>query len=394
MLLQSSRLTLLIFLSVLVITSCNNDSDPDPGPGLTGNSETYTLIVPGSPGGTSTIKFEERTDNSTVITIAMMGASGGHPVHIHANTASEGGGIVLDLAEVDAAGASVTEVTELNDATAITYTELVTFDGYVNVHNSASDLGTLIAQADIGQNALTGNAELYNLFEAKVAGISGEAIFFERINGETLVIVDLEGTTAGGDHPAHIHLNTAAEGGGIAINLSNVDGESGLSFTNISQKNDMSVITYSELTAYNGYINIHNSSSDLGTLIAQGDIGQNELTGTSVEYVLNEVNTQGVTGTITFAERESGFTLVTISISGTGLVGDHAAHIHENDVATTGGVLISLTNVDDTGSSLTSVSQMNDASPVTYTMMIGLNGYAQVHAAGGAPLTNGNIGSN
>ena len=510
--------TSLLIVSGLIITSCNNnDPQPGTGPELTGNSDTYTLFETGNSGILGTITFEERTDNSTLITIALTGAAGGHPAHIHANTAAEGGGIALDLTEVDALGASVTEVSDLNDGTVITYTELIDFDGYVNVHMSASDLGTLVAQGDIGQNELTGMSDNYDLFEADVAGVSGRVFFNERKNGETLVVVELDGTTAGGDHPAHIHantvidgggimvslnnvdggtgmsktnvtklddgtaiaysawadyngyvqvhnsptdlgtpiakgdigmneftgksamyslnaksnpgisgttkfeerrsgttlvsimltgtsmgdshpahihMNTAAEGGGIAIDLNAVDGETGISYTNVSEKNDMTAITYDDLIDFNGYINVHNSSMDLGTLVAQGDIGQNALTGTSVEYPLNEVNLQGVTGTITFAERENGFTLVTISISGTGVVGDHAAHIHQNDVATTGPVIISLTDVDASGSSLTSVSQMNDATSVTYSDMIGLDGYGQVHAIGGAPLTNGNIGSN
>ncbi len=516
---QSIKTAILFVLGALFITSCNNENNPvpDPAPELTGNSETYTLFEAGDSGASGTIKFEERTDNSTVITITFTGATGTHPAHIHTNTAVEGGGIAIDLSDVDASGASVTEVLKLNDGTTITYTELIDFDGYVNVHKSATELGVLVAQGDIGQNVLTGMSHNYELFEAKVTGISGTAKFNERKNGETLVVLELNGTSAGGDHPAHIHantiveggaimvslnnidgatgmsktnvtelndgtaiaysawadyngyvqvhnsetdlgtpiakgdigkneftgksemyalnaksnpdisglakfeerksgtalvtimlenttngnshpahihMNTAAEGGGIAMDLNAVDGETGISYTNISEKNDMTAITYDDLIDFNGYINIHNSTGDLGTLVGQGDIGQNELTGTFVEYALNEVNAQGVTGTITFAERVNGFTLVTISINGTGVIGDHAAHIHENDVDTTGPVLISLTNVDASGNSLTSVSQLNDASPVTYNEMTGLNGYAQVHASGGAALTNGNIGSN
>jgi hypothetical protein len=35
------------------------------------------------------------------------------------------------------------------------------------------------------------------------------------------------------------------------------------------------------LIAYNGYINFHKSATELNVLVAQGDIGQNELTGIS-----------------------------------------------------------------------------------------------------------------
>jgi len=53
------------------------------------------------------------------------------------------GGIVLDLANVNGTtGKSVKNVTQLNDATAITYDQLIVFNGYINVHLSAAALGT------------------------------------------------------------------------------------------------------------------------------------------------------------------------------------------------------------------------------------------------------------
>ncbi len=95
------------------------------------------------------------------------------------------------------------------------------------------------------------------------------------MNGTTLVTIQLTGTTAGGDHPSHIHNNSAAETGGIAIDLSNVDGDTGRSATQVAAKNDETAITYDELIVFDGYINVHLSSGNLGTLIAQGDIGSN-----------------------------------------------------------------------------------------------------------------------
>jgi hypothetical protein len=45
----------------------------------------------------------------------------------------------------------------------------------------------------------------------------------------------------------------------------------------------MAKITYQELLNFDGYINVHFASS-LATLVAQGDIGQNQLTGVSKVY--------------------------------------------------------------------------------------------------------------
>ena len=391
---QLTKLAMLLAITSFVITSCKKNEEPASGPSLTGKSETYTLYEAGDSGASGTIKFEERSDNSTVITIALTGANGDSPAHIHANTAAETGAIVLDLANVDATGASVTEVDKLNDGTAITYDELIQFDGYVNVHKSATELGVLVAQGDIGQNMLTGMTESYDLAEAKVAGISGKVTFKERKNGEALAELKLTGTSAGGDHPAHIHANTVVEGGSILLSLNNVDGATGMSLTNINQLDDGTAVTYSDLVNFNGYVQVHNSETDLGTPIARGDIGQNALTGNKKEYALNEVNMQGVSGTITFAERNNGTTLISIAISGSAVVGEHPAHIHNGSVTNPGGIAISLTKVDANGNSQTQVSKDDNDAAITYTDLIGYNGYAQVHNLDLTPLTNGNIGSN
>ncbi|HEY4653050.1 MAG TPA: hypothetical protein VIH22_00980, partial [Cyclobacteriaceae bacterium] len=139
----------------------------------------------------------------------------------------------------------------------------------------SGNLGTLIAQGDIGQNALTGDEVEYTLNSVSDPGISGAATFAKRKNGTTLITIALTGTTAGGDHPSHIHDNSAAMGGSISIDLNNVDGDTGKSATHVTEKNDATAITYDELINYNGYINVHLSSGNLGTLIAQGDIGSN-----------------------------------------------------------------------------------------------------------------------
>jgi len=105
--------------------------------------------------------------------------------------------------------------------------------------------------------------------------ISGTATFAQRNNGFTLITVQLEGTGEGGDHPSHIHENDAASGGGILISLSNVNGATGIGATSVTMLNDGTAITYDELIIFNGYINVHLSGMDLGTLVAQGDIGSN-----------------------------------------------------------------------------------------------------------------------
>ncbi len=392
------RILIIAILGVIAF-ACSSDDEGVPvqplPPMFTGNSEEYTLFSKSDPSISGNATFAERDDGVTVITIELDGTPdvGDHPAHIHGNTAAEGGGIIIDLTNVDGStGMSVTEVSSE------TYNNLIDFDGYINVHLSPNDLGTLVAQGDIGQNELTGTSEEYPINAKTDPNIFGTATFSERVNGETLVVVTLEGTDAAGDHPMHIHANTAAEGGGILVSLTNVNGETGVSATSVAALNDDTAITYAELIEFNGYINVHLSSDDLGTLIGQGDIGQNALTENSVEYPLNSKSNPNISGTATFSQRNNGSTLITVQLEGTSEGGDHPTHIHANDAATGGGILISLSNVNGaTGTGATSVSMLNDGTAITYDELIVFNGYINVHLSDmdlGTLIAQGDIGAN
>ena len=77
----------------------------------------------------------------------------------------------------------------------------------------------------------SGNTVVYQLGSKDVDGIFGKATFVENTDASVTVVLDIEGTPSDGLHPAHIHFNTAAEGGDIALTFTPVDGNSGLSAT-------------------------------------------------------------------------------------------------------------------------------------------------------------------
>ena len=55
--------------------------------------------------------------------------------------------------EVDGTtGMSMTNIVALDDETAITYEQLLEFNGYINVHLSMAELATVVAQGNIGVN--------------------------------------------------------------------------------------------------------------------------------------------------------------------------------------------------------------------------------------------------
>lgn len=115
----------------------------------------------------------------------------------------------------------------------------------------------------------------YALGPVSDPAISG-IITFTKINAtSTLATIELTGTAAGDSHPSHIHLNSASEGGPIAISFTPVDGGTGRSETTITQLDNGTAITYEGLLVFDGYVNVHLSPTAMSTLIAQGNIGSN-----------------------------------------------------------------------------------------------------------------------
>jgi len=386
---KAIKKTFILFVSILTTTlfiSCSDDDAApieDQGPKPTGNSKTYTLgsVAIESISGTAT--FTELDDNSITVTLNLQNTpSGGvHPAHIHINTAAESGGIAISLTPVDGTtGKSSTNFNTKDDNSTISYGNLLDFDGYINVHLSASELSTLVAQGDIGQNELTGNSTTYDLGSVAVTSINGTATFHERKNGEALAVIQLQNTPAGGEHPGHIHLNTAAEGGGVAFTFISVNGDTGVSKTNVSKLDNGNSFDYTNVLDFNGYINIHLSATELSTLVAQGDIGQNELTGTIKSYTLEAQDVDGIGGVAEFAERANGTTLVTLSLTGTPEDGSHPAHIHDNDAATGGNIIVGLNPVNgSTGISKTQVATLVGGDAASYADFLDMDAYINIH---------------
>ena len=63
--------------------------------------------------------------------------------------------------------------------------------------------------------------------------------------------------------------------GASLFTFNDVDGNSGISKTNVIQLDDGTPFGYDDVLEVNGYINIHLSASNLTTLVAQGNIGLN-----------------------------------------------------------------------------------------------------------------------
>lgn len=366
-----------------IATSCSDDDVNDPINPI-GDIKEYQLHSVSDPDISGTITFMRNEDNSTTVEIDLDGTTSGqtYPAHIHDNSAIEIGDIVITLNSVDGeTGESTTTFSTLDDGTTQSYTDMLDFDGYVNVHLNETEMTTLVAQGDIGGNELTGESKTYDLTEVDVPGTSGSATFEKRKNGDILATLTVAPTTDGEMHPAHIHMNTAAETGSIVFTFESIDGATGNSVTNMETLDDGTSIDYDDLLNFDGYINVHKSALEMESIIAQIDIGQNELTGQNTVYVLDAVANPTFSGEAVFAERANGETLITISLVGAVAGETYPAHIHEG-TASAASVTISveLNDVDgDTGISKTNVAELDNGGGITYEGLLDYDGYLDVH---------------
>lgn len=142
---------ILVLLSTLFVIGCKDDEETPKT-----EEKVYALTAVSNSGVTGNITFRKEGANSTRIIIQVNGTQAGniHPAHIHANSMSQGGPIVIDLTSVNGSnGRSETTVTAFDNGNPVTYEELLNYNGHANVHLSMENLATLIAQGNIGSNA-------------------------------------------------------------------------------------------------------------------------------------------------------------------------------------------------------------------------------------------------
>lgn len=140
-----------LLLSIFIFTSCETDDDPIPEQFET----TFPIDQLDDSGVFGEITFLKTDANSTLITVRLEGTLAGnsHPVRIHSTSPEQDGPMVRELNPVNGStGLSETLVTVLEDGTATTYENWVSFDGYVLVHESEANIETQIALGLLGEN--------------------------------------------------------------------------------------------------------------------------------------------------------------------------------------------------------------------------------------------------
>ena len=241
----------------------NGDNGGENTPTRTGQSIEFPLGLLTDETISGTASFFELTDNSIDVELSVTNTTNlVVPANIRTGTAAEGGDVFVALNPVNRAGTSSTNINN------VSFSEIFDFDGYVEI--GAND--AIVAQGDIGQNALTGEFIEYPLPSISDPNISGIAVFSQRNNGNTLIVVRLENTIPGVMSPTHLHMDPSIQGP-VVIDLNLLDGTTGISASSVSTFDDGTPMTYDQLISFNGYVNVHESVDNLTVLIAEGDVG-------------------------------------------------------------------------------------------------------------------------
>jgi hypothetical protein len=260
-------LTALIYM--MAIGGCKKNDPATPPPA---KQTSYSLKAKDVLGVTGTVTFTETSSTLTTINITLSGApSGIHLAELCVNSAIEGGPVFLTLNPVDATGKSSTATT------AISYNQVVAYDGFIKILKSTAEPGVILAQGDIGGNVITSTNKSYTLDTISTYGVSGTALFEKRVNGNTLLTISLTGAIGGDTYPATINLGSISSvGGGPVVKvLNNVEGATGKSYTNIRKLESGIDITYDNWLVYDGYLNIYQIAVGPGNVICHGNIGSN-----------------------------------------------------------------------------------------------------------------------
>jgi uncharacterized surface protein with fasciclin (FAS1) repeats len=119
--------------------------------------------------------------------------------------------------------------------------------------------------AALGGRSLPTGFATYPLAAVGDSGVSGEVLIVDMGRGDTHVQIRLDGTPAGGDHPAHFHAGRCDQPGGVVIPLSNVDGDLGWSGTRLD-------VPFEWIVGGVHYVNVHLAPDQMGTSVACGDV--------------------------------------------------------------------------------------------------------------------------
>lgn len=244
----------------------------------------YELLAADQQGVVGTVNIRELEDGSAWVELELDEPQEGvgYTAEIRSGTVAEGGEEVMaTLNPVQATtGRSYTRLSQWDDGTAVNYETLNNADAYINVQGTGDDTNEVIGQADIGQNVLTGETQVYQIDPAEGSEVSGTLTFSERRGGGTLAEWYLENVPEDMAYDAGIYQGALGAGGRRVIGMSQVRGGAdgiGRGTTSIRAfDTDDGItgggdpVTYSQLREYEGHASLRGAD---GAEVAGGNIG-------------------------------------------------------------------------------------------------------------------------
>lgn len=244
----------------------------------------------------------------------------------------------------------------------------------------------------------TGDTEIYNLSSKDIEGIKGTVSFIENSDKSTTINLDVTGISTNEIYSASLHFNTILEGGEVALSIGLIDPNTGKSSITISTLDDNTQIIYEELINFDGHINIYSNEDTSDKIIAQADIGKNQLTGNSLRYDLGSGFFPSISGEALFYERKSGESLAIIKLLNASSNVPFPAFIYTNTIEEEGEILFSFNPLSgNEGISMTNIRYLDNGVLFSYEDLFNLDGNIKIHLGEdklNTILAQGNIGSN
>lgn len=132
--------------------------------------------------------------------------------------------------------------------------------------------------------------------------ISGTVNFTQVLNVDSIIVtIKLQGVNQDGSYPVYIRQGTSLEDGPLAYNLGFVDGANPTLTKEVP-------LAFSDLANYNGCLNVYRNPNDTVTIVAQSEIGENNIFKAYNMY--NPVNTSQINGQFRVYQRSAGSYLV------------------------------------------------------------------------------------
>ncbi len=145
---------------------------------------------------------------------------------------------------------------KINDAN-VTATDVEASNGVIHV------IDTVILPPSVTSPSV--QSVVYPVNAVNGSGVSG-TVTLDRMGEQTMVTLSLQGTPAGGDHPAHFHAGDCTAMGDVVVPLSNVDGTAGMSSTTVD-------VPLDTIVQGNHALYVHLSPDQIGTVVSCGEIG-------------------------------------------------------------------------------------------------------------------------